>query len=332
MAPADGAPRRGCSSCTRSPIPSISTPTLPRSCRSRRRRLQEAQSIAWFESAGSSGRSAVRFVNTTSQTLPAGTLAFFADGGFAGESALARLKPGERRFIAYGFDLDVELSTASANSHDESKRLLWDKAAERLDEHYLRTSDVTYVVENRSGRARRVILKTDLSANAELKGADSVDFDQDSGHPLAVIDVPAHKKVERPIHSVEGLVRASSLSSLTAAHLTELAASPSLEPADKTIAAEGAARLREAEEDAKSIATTKEDLAQLEKDLERLREEMKAFNGEHSAAGARDNPFAARVLASEDKLGALRKKLESAETDQKGKIATTAATLARLVR
>ena len=33
---------------------------------------------------------------------PRGTIAFFADGGFAGESALARLKPGERRFMTYG--------------------------------------------------------------------------------------------------------------------------------------------------------------------------------------------------------------------------------------
>ena len=74
----------------------------------------DATAIAWVDSPGAAARSAVRFVNSTSQTLPAGTLAFFADGGFAGESALARLKPGERRFLTYGADLDVELRSEDA--------------------------------------------------------------------------------------------------------------------------------------------------------------------------------------------------------------------------
>ena len=62
----------------------------------------DIEALAWFAEAGAPARSAVRFTNSTGQTLPAGTLAVFESGGFAGESGMDRLKPGEHRFIQFG--------------------------------------------------------------------------------------------------------------------------------------------------------------------------------------------------------------------------------------
>ena len=192
----------------------------------------DATAIAWIDSPGSPARSAVRFVNSTSQTLPAGTIAFFADGGFAGESSLARVKPGERRFITYGQDLDVELRSVDSRATEEAKRLVWEKAARRLEEHYLRTSDFTYAIENRSGRPRSVMLAMSLDHNATLTGPDSVDFDAAGSRPLAVFAVEPRKSIERKAHAVEGLVRTTAFASLTATRLTEIAASGSLDAPD----------------------------------------------------------------------------------------------------
>jgi hypothetical protein len=288
----------------------------------------DATAIAWIDSPGSPARSAVRFVNSTSQTLPAGTIAFFADGGFAGESSLARVKPGERRFITYGQDLDVELRSVDSRATEEARRLVWEKAARRLEEHYLRTSDFTYAIENRSGRPRSVMLAMSLDHNATLIGPDSVDFDAAASRPLAVFAVEARKSVERKAHAVEGLVRTTAFASLTATRLTEIAASGSLEAPDRAAATEAAARLHEAEDDAKAAAQAKADIAGVEKDLERLREHMKALSGEHPAGGA--NPFAARVLAAEDKLTALRKKLDGLEADGKAKSEAAQTALGKL--
>ncbi|HEY8087356.1 MAG TPA: DUF4139 domain-containing protein, partial [Polyangiaceae bacterium] len=110
----------------------------------------DATPIAWIGEAGEAARSGVRFLNSTTQTLPAGTIALFGGGGFAGESSLARLKPGERRFVTYGADLDVELQVREHRATDQAKKLVWEPSGERLEEHYLRTSDFTYSVENRS--------------------------------------------------------------------------------------------------------------------------------------------------------------------------------------
>ena len=292
----------------------------------------DAGAIAWIDSPGSPARSAVRFVNSTTRTLPAGTIAFFGDGGFAGESALARLKPGERRFIAYGADLDVELTAVETRATDEPKRLVWDKAGKRLEEHYLRTSDFTYAIENRSGRPRSVVLAMSLDRNATLTGPDTVDFDAEAGRPLAVFAMEARKKVERKAHAVEGLRRTTPFAQLTSARLLEMAASPTLEAANRAATTDAAARLREAEEDERAVTATKADIAAVEKDVERLREHMKALSGERPAGGAPANPFAARVLAAEDRMTALKKKLDALEGGVKAKNEATQAALARLTR
>jgi hypothetical protein len=292
----------------------------------------DATPIAWIESAGSPARSAVRFVNSTPQTLPAGTIAFYADGGFAGEASLGRLKPGERRFLTYGADLDVELRTVDVHASEEPRRLVWEKAQAHLEEHYIRTSDFAYELENRSGRPRSVVLTMALQRNATLSGPDSVDFDTESARPLAVFAAAPHSKVDRKAHAVEGLERRIAFTALTSAQLGEMAAAASLDTGDRAVAAEAAARLREAEDDTKAATQAKAEIAEVEKDLARLQEHMKALSGERPAGGAPANPFATRLLAAEDKLTALRKKLDGLESDAKARSDAAQKALAKLVR
>jgi hypothetical protein len=292
----------------------------------------DSRAIAWLDGPGSPARSAVRFVNSTSQTLPPGTVAFFSDGGFAGESALPRLKPGERRFLTYGLDLDVEVKTTDSRATEEARRLVWDEPGQQLQEHYLRTTDATYSIENRADHPRDVVLAMALDRNATLTGPDEVDFDTAQGKPLAAFQAPPRKRTERKVHSVEGLQRVTAFASLTSRRLTEMAASSSLPAGDRATATEAAARLKEAEDDAAAIAQTKTDVAGVEKDLERLREHMKALGGERGAPGVAANPFAARVLAAEDRLSALRRKLDGLDADAKGKHVAAASALAKLTR
>jgi hypothetical protein len=291
----------------------------------------DVQSICWFDSADVPARAAVRFVNSTPQTLPSGTIAFFSDGGFAGESALRRLKPGERSFLTYGQDLDVELHTVGSHSTEETKRLVWDGSANELEEHYLRTSDFTFAIENRSGTGRRVVLGMTIDKNASLSGADTVDFDVATSRPLAVFALDPRKRVERTLHSVEGLERKTPLGALTAARLAEFVASSALPASDRAAATEAASGLRLKEQDMASIEQTKASVTEVQKDLERLREHMKALAGEGRPPGAGPNPFAARVLAAEDGLVVLRRKLDALDADAKAKGDAARLALAKLV-
>ncbi|MCS6899485.1 MAG: hypothetical protein RMJ98_07115, partial [Myxococcales bacterium] len=92
--------------------------------------------ITWLEDGARVG---IRFENTTGQTLPAGTLAVFQSGGFAGETTLDRLKPGERRFLTFGADLDVELIEKNHTSKNETARVV--AKGKDVEEHYLRTTE-----------------------------------------------------------------------------------------------------------------------------------------------------------------------------------------------
>jgi hypothetical protein len=287
----------------------------------------DARSIAWVDSPGAPARSALRFVNSTAQTLPAGTLAVFADRGFAGESTVDRLKPGERRFVTYGLDLDVELRSVDARSSESPQRLVWVRETQVLEEHYLRTADGTIEIENRSGVPRWVVLATSLDKNATLTGADQVDFDAARSQPLAVFRVDARKKTSRTLHSVEGLVRETGFALLSAARLTELAGATSLDARTQTAASEASARLREAESAVKAAEKAESQIAEVTKDLERLREHMKAAAGDGRAPA---NPFSARVLAGEDRLTALRTNHERLDAAATAKKEAAQAALAKL--
>jgi hypothetical protein len=292
-----------------------------------------AQTITWLDAPDAPARSAVRFVNSTAQTLPPGTIAFFGDGGFAGESALPRLKSGEVRFITYGMDLDVELRAApDPKVVDDPQHLVWDSKSKTLSDHFLRTSDFTYDIKNRSAHPRTVMLSIPLDVNATLTGPDRVDFDTVTSHPLAVFLIDAQKTTERKTHAVEGLVQRLALGSLSSAWLSDIATKPSLPAEDRAAAGEAAARLREAEQSAASAKQMKNDIAEVEKDLDRLREHMKAFAGERATAGAQGNPFATRVLAGEDKLLALRDKQTRLEVIAKAKHEAAETALGKLAR
>jgi hypothetical protein len=288
----------------------------------------DAAPIAWVDSRSSApARCAIRFVNTTPQTLPAGTLAVFSDGGFAGESSLDRLKPGERRFITYGADLDVEAEQARAPGVVEKvQRLTF--AADRLTEHFLRTTDAAWRLENRSGQPRSVYVALALSSNATLTGADAVDYDAESAAPLVVFELPARTTRERRLTSVEGLSRTLGDDERSSKRLAELGALPDLTPADKAAANEASARQKDLEDTRAELATGREEMARVEKDLARLRDDAKAVGDRGTLA----QPLVTRIVAAEDKVGALRKRLDALEKEAHKRAEAVRQVLSRLAR
>src|SRR6185503_15785676 len=59
----------------------------------------ETLTVIWFPGPGETGRRTVRLQNSTTQTLPYGSLAAFGASGFIGECFLPRLQPGEYNYL-----------------------------------------------------------------------------------------------------------------------------------------------------------------------------------------------------------------------------------------
>ncbi len=66
---------------------------------------------------------AMRFSNDTALTLEAGTVSIFAEGTYAGEAQLDRVKPGEVRIVKHGEDLDVEVARTQTREEGVVKKL-----------------------------------------------------------------------------------------------------------------------------------------------------------------------------------------------------------------
>lgn len=260
---------------------------------------------------GSDVRSGVRFVNQTKQTLPPGLISFFADGGFSGESALPRLRPGEHKLVTFGDDLDVEVTPKNSKTQEAAQKVVFRSQA--LEEHYVRTTTADYVVKNDAGRPRHVAIAIHIANNGRIDGADRIDFDEAKSVPLAVVDMAPKRTISRAITTKEGLVRRSALDALDATKLEKLAREAALSPFEKQVLAEAAAKWKPYEQSQAARKKGQEDVTRAEADLAKLRENLKTLTTEKDKA----HPFVVRVVAAEDNVSKLKLSLEGLVKDEK---------------
>jgi hypothetical protein len=288
----------------------------------------DVEALAWFADAGSPARSAVRFTNSTGQTLPSGTLAVLASGGFAGESGLDRLKPGEHRFIQFGNELDAEVSEKKREATEASKHLTFTQGD--FEEHFLRNSRITYELENRSTSARPFYVGIPLERNATLAGADGVDFDEAQAQPIAVFQMPPKQKQVRTVESSEGLSHHTPYMSLTQKQLDRISQQGALPSAELAIAREVRPLVKEAEaaQQASNLAET--EIGAVQTEVERFREHLKALGGDKGGAGSAAAPLVKRLLEAEDRLAAATKRRNDRASDVKTRWEAVRVVLAKL--
>ncbi len=263
-----------------------------------------ATRMALFQAAGEQARAAVHVKNDTKQTLPPGTVAVFADGGFAGESALDRLKPAESQIVTFGNDLDVELDVVDRQSADELQVVSFDGGV--LTEHFLRRHSVKYALVNRHGSPRTAYLALDYVNNAKVEGADALVWDGKQGKALAVFEVEARKQREPTLTVAEGLTRTLPLSELTASAVRQLTTAPKLPATQREILLRVARSLQQADLCMQEEATKEERLRQVQADLPRLRANLASVSATSKDAAEQ---FVAKIVASESEVQRLRARI-----------------------
>ncbi len=282
-----------------------------------------ARRIALFSSAGSAARSAAFLVHRGAQTLPPGTVAVFSDGGFAGESALPRLKPKQSTAVEFGTDLDVELEELSDAATDEPQRLTY--SDDRLMEHFVRHHTVAHRIENRSGSGRDVFLRLDYVNNAAVRGADELAYDSEQGQPFAVWKVGAQTTTEHTLKVDEGLRRDHQHTTISSGLLRRLSAQRSLPEAQRKILLAAATELLRAETDLRNLGVRRATLAIKEAAVTRFREHARAVG---KADGAEE--VVERLLAAESEAEVVRvavRALAASSTSHRSKAFGTLRTL-----
>jgi hypothetical protein len=260
--------------------------------------------IAYFDSPGAAARSSVHLENDTRQTLPAGTISVFEQGGFAGETTISRTQPGESRILGFGTDLDVELLQAQKASRDEPRVLAFTDDVLRV--HFIRHHTVSYAITNRGGAARMVYFPLRYVSNADVQGADALEFDDERGQPLAVFDVPAHTNGRKVLEVREGLSLDIPWHALSIDVLRDAAKHTTLPDDQRGLVRRAARRLEQERDIERKIARKRRELDELQEDLDGLRETARSLAGE--AGEIRE-----RLLEAEERAGELRRAIRALE-------------------
>jgi hypothetical protein len=263
--------------------------------------------ISYVPKSGEPSRTGVHLKNSTRQTLPAGPISVFASGGFAGETALSRTKPGETRILQFGYDLDLELEESAKVTSEEPRVLQYNHTAKSLTEHFVKTTTVTYALTNRSSRARKVYLPLDYVGNAEVKGADELTYDEERRQPIAVFDAKAGVNTRRVLEVHEGLSRSHDVDGVGALDLLRrLARATHMTTVQRASLRKAVSQYEKMNATFKSIGQKKRRLGQLQSDLVRLRKNVRALHGLDGADDMND-----KLVALEEKYDVLQKEVRS---------------------
>lgn len=255
--------------------------------------------------------------NSTRQTLPAGTIALFEGSGFAGESALRRMKPREVDFVHFGVDLDLELEQKDSDSEEKTKAVRY--RDRYLHVHFVRTTKVRYELVNRSGSPRTAALVLSVVDNADVKGADELDYDSEARRALALFRLKPENRSQRTLTIAEGLRRSVSVDRLNAEELRLLAKDDEVQQRSRTIL-EQAATLRDiVEKTDEVIEKARARQSERERDLTRLQRHLEALGGK-DGSGEGAGPLVKRILALEDARTAERDSLKKLRERRKKEI------------
>lgn len=285
----------------------------------------KARQIAWFAVDASAAASALHVTNDTHQTLPAGTLSVFGDGGFAGEALLPRTKPNETQILAYGVDLDVELTRDDGKASEEPRLFAFE--GNNLVQHYVRRRSQGLKLKNRSQSARSVYVALDVIDNARVDGAAELGHDAASDKTYVVLEVEGGKERTQSLKLEEGLKREFAFASLSSARLRAFAAAPTTQPAQRARLLAAAEQRLLAEIRRGAGPRRKAELEQAVADVARVRENARILGAMKADEG---EAMARRVVELEAQIVGLRRRIAELESEAVGFEAAAKRELSRL--
>ncbi|MET0793298.1 MAG: DUF4139 domain-containing protein [Polyangiaceae bacterium] len=261
--------------------------------------------VTWFES-DEAGETAVRLLNSSPQTLPAGVITIYAEAGFSGASLLPRTKPGETRLLRFGRDLDVELERSVISRTLEPKLYAFENG--QLTEHGLQRSQVRFQLHNKSRSERTVSVALDVVENARISGADEAAYDSNLGRGIVSFQLPAHNDSTRELQIVEGVRAPAKISAESLGHAASLS---SIDPMQRLILERAAREQHLVEIRRGALPKRSAEMAEALSDVTRLESHVRAL-GSNSAEG---RLAAQRLRQTEDLVLQLRRRIATLNSE-----------------
>lgn len=215
--------------------------------------------------------------NTSPLTLDDGALTVLDGDAYAGESLLARFKPGEKRFVTYALDLGTLVIARQTNDREP---VFMVKAINGvLQLHYYQTEQKTYVITNQTDKPRLLYVEHPLRTDWKLaEGASAPKpAEQTENFYRFRVELKPRETVQLPITERRALMESYELSNLTTRDVEFFVSrryidEKTRDAINRLIALKG----RIAEMDAR-LAGIDAEVKEISEDQARLRENIKAL-------------------------------------------------------
>lgn len=260
--------------------------------------------LIYSETGSVHPRHAAELANSTGKTLDGGPVTVFDEGAYAGEALLETLKAGDKRLISYGVDLGTRLTTQ------------FDSSAARVREVHLRRGVLTatsamretrtYTIHNVDQKPKVLIIEHPARQGYKLLNQKPVEATTSAWRFEVKLSPGATEKF--PIEEERVLTNTYALVNQTTDFLASLVENRELNPQARTQLERILAQKNAIASIDRQIGETESRRSELDKDQQRLRENIASLN---RVAGqqAQVQKYAAQLAEQEAALTALRDRL-----------------------
>jgi len=275
-------------------------------------KLETRKLLIYNDESQANPRTASEITNNTGKTLDGGPITVFDNGAYAGEALVETVKAGDKRLISYGIDLGTRITT----NFDSEQRQIREIRANRgiLIAKASTEETKTYTIKNVDPRAKTLIIEHPIRGGYKLMGLVATEKTATAYRFSLSLKPNAEEKFvvkEEYVYDQSYL-----LSSSTPDQINIFLRNPTLSPAGKLALEKIQSLKSQIAESDRRLRSTEAQSASLEKDQERLRENIRSLNSV-SGQAQQVQRYASDLSARETKIVELRDQAQ-AERQKKG--------------
>jgi hypothetical protein len=245
---------------------------------------------------------AAEIMNSTGKTLDGGPITVYDSGAYAGEALVETVKHGDKRLISYGVDIGTRITT----NHDSTQDVVSEIHVRRgvLETKAALKETKTYTIRNVDAKAKTLLIEHPIRHGYKLTGPVKP-VETTANYYRFQIALAGGASEKFPVQEERVLEQTHAISSLNPEFLVSIVQNRALKAESRKQLESIVAKKREIAAVASEFARTEAERAELEKDQERVRQNLTSLN---RVAGQQEqvNRYAKQLSESEGQLAALR--------------------------
>jgi hypothetical protein len=267
----------------------------------------DLQKVSLWNRGRTSGRPlrAVWLTNTSGLTLDGGSFSVLDDDAFAGEGLLTQIQPGERRLLSYASDQAVLVSATQKSAPARIVRVRADRGV--IIQQSTLHEETLYTIRNEDDEARAVVVEHPTRDGWNVRG-DVNAAETAPGMSRFRVDVPARRTATLTVQETRPEEHRVAIAELADDYVMVLVRGG--------LPAEGVAQAlqpiltkkREIAEAGRAIAAHESDVEAIERDQQRVRENMKALKESREERALLER-YARQLMTQEDRVEGLKREL-----------------------